>query len=427
MADNVFEILIKYGLDPTKAREAQREMDALKKKTKEVGEASEEASEKGSKGAKEHTKHIEGLHKATGLLFRQFGELGHLLHGFVSLPALGITAVAVILSKVAEHAAHTKKAIQEAGEKLDAMNISKVEQLRTALTNAAVESHKLVVDLEHAGDAIDAYANRKFTDQKQELQARVGIQDGLETKAKEAQKAATDLGTSKELRTARAELKQALDEEAKINKEAREAQVEKLPQFEADYKAAANLSQFQRQPIYERFARARDAKAAQDANQATIARNQGIVNDYTIRQQDLDAASSLARGQAVSNKKRIAELSGEIQATDSAAMNKTATESFDIAQGIAHKLSTGGKWDAKKEKEASRDEKIFLRAVASNTAGQNLTLQQAVVMMENSKINRDQLLERLIKAMETYGGVGTGLDARLRNLESQMQTLQTRR
>lgn len=55
MADNIFEILIKYGLDATKAKEAVAEMDKLEKSTKKNTEAGKEAASQSAKLAEQVT------------------------------------------------------------------------------------------------------------------------------------------------------------------------------------------------------------------------------------------------------------------------------------------------------------------------------------------------------------------------------------
>lgn len=177
MPDNTFEILIKYGLDSTKAKEAAQELNKLKEANKDAGKASEEASKKGVEGAKEHAKHIEGLHKATNLLYRQFGELGHLLHGLVSLPALGITALAISLQKGAEYLLEMRDRLVEVKKEAAALNAANISGLNAQIAAAKAATDQLEDKLSHAGDQNDPIG-AQFKAKRARLEAEAKARGG---------------------------------------------------------------------------------------------------------------------------------------------------------------------------------------------------------------------------------------------------------
>ena len=101
--NNTLDFLIRFGLDKTQAEAAAAELGKLKDATNQAGDVSVKSSQKSGEATQEHGKHVAGLHRAVGLLGRQFGHVGHLAHfAFASVASVGIAAVAIAIGKVIE-------------------------------------------------------------------------------------------------------------------------------------------------------------------------------------------------------------------------------------------------------------------------------------------------------------------------------------
>lgn len=211
MADNSVEILIKFGLDPAKAKEAVRELETLKQK-------STEAHREGGRSAEEHEKKIGGLNKALNLLENQFGDIGRIVGFAFKHPIAAATAAAAIgLQQVREQAA-----------KLQAMFASMAESSGAALTNFNGSYREIMLAF--------IKSNESFTDAQKKLEAQMDAA----TKKVEAQREASLslLGARKALELAGAtdeagrkaieDKYQKLEEETKLRSEQEQISLREL-------------------------------------------------------------------------------------------------------------------------------------------------------------------------------------------------------
>lgn len=104
MSDNdaQFNVLIKYLQDPTQARAAVKELNEIKKTTKEVGEEGvkqEKAVEEATKKTFASKKDLKSILKQLGQEFPLLGQVGRLALNPVALAAAGITSAFVIWRK----------------------------------------------------------------------------------------------------------------------------------------------------------------------------------------------------------------------------------------------------------------------------------------------------------------------------------------
>lgn len=112
MAESIVEILIKFGLDPSKAQEAQKEIDRLKDKTVEAGKEGEKFS-----GIER------GIHQTLHLIGHESGPAaGAALAGLVaagtgsfSILALGIRETVEGIQTLREESEKAKEAIEDIG------------------------------------------------------------------------------------------------------------------------------------------------------------------------------------------------------------------------------------------------------------------------------------------------------------------------
>jgi len=95
MADNTFEILIKYGLESSKAKEAVKEMEKLKETTKEVGKEGVKQEEQVAEATKKTTSAKKQLSDAVKGLAHEYpilGQIGRLALSPIALSVAGIVA-----------------------------------------------------------------------------------------------------------------------------------------------------------------------------------------------------------------------------------------------------------------------------------------------------------------------------------------------
>lgn len=103
MADNIVDILIRFGLNKDQATQAVGEINKIKTATTDAGKEGVKQAEAGSEATKEQTRHIGGMHKALNLLEHQFGDLGRIIGFAFRHPLAAATAAAAIgLQKINE-------------------------------------------------------------------------------------------------------------------------------------------------------------------------------------------------------------------------------------------------------------------------------------------------------------------------------------
>lgn len=130
--DSELEILIKFGLDPTQARAAINELNAVK--TASVG-----AQTAGGEAAKGHAVHIHGLHQALRVLGHEAHQMGNALSvAFYSLPTAGLVFAAIAIHKLIEAMKEWKKIAEEVADR----NVKLMDSTRES-TDKATESQRL--------------------------------------------------------------------------------------------------------------------------------------------------------------------------------------------------------------------------------------------------------------------------------------------
>ncbi|NOS70047.1 MAG: hypothetical protein HOP33_08960 [Verrucomicrobia bacterium] len=414
-SENSLDILINILTQQTGDETAQKILEKLRAEIKklqgeldELKRKSEDAHDKGGKGAKKHAEHIDGLHRATNLLFRQFGELGHLLHSFVSLPALGLTALGIGIAFLTEKFHKMQEKIEETAKKLETLNASKLDALRTNMAGAVATMQQLNDQLDHAGDVTDPIKGKFINDPRKERMARYGVRDSLDEEAKRAAQAAADIGNDEELRQATAKLAEARLEEAKIIKE---GDLTRLPEYvkrfgEGDESVAGKI------------AHGVEASLALGKNRDEQSEYQSTIDRFGGRKTKLNSAAARALAAATGNYARIGELDATIGAEDKAAVRSRSGSLLDEAEGIAARLKGGG--------HATPEEQGLLRTVASASSGSSVTIKQAIQMLTQDQARRRIYDERLISVLEKTGGLTIGLDARLKNLEMRIQQTERR-
>jgi len=113
MPDNEVDILIRFGLDASKARDAVSELRKIKSANDDASASAVKGSEAAGAASQEQSKHVSGLHKAVGLLTHQFGELGRLAHFALTNPiSFGVAAVAIGLHKINEKSAELQETLK---------------------------------------------------------------------------------------------------------------------------------------------------------------------------------------------------------------------------------------------------------------------------------------------------------------------------
>jgi len=162
MADNIFEILIKYGLDSTKATEAIREMNKLKAAsadaTKEIATGTEKAGFKTNE-----------LKKSVHLLSAEFGPLGKIA-GFILNPMVAaVGALALAFRGMGQELSSWSAGINDAMaaaargigdlkgafEDLDKQRIKSNENFKTDLENLDKATQKQITRIKEEQSALE--------------------------------------------------------------------------------------------------------------------------------------------------------------------------------------------------------------------------------------------------------------------------------
>ncbi len=345
MADSQFDILIKLHADLAGAKSSLAELKELKRQAiatgvstgdldKELASAERSAAAFGKKvedaGKKGEAK-IQGLHRAFHRLGSIVPGVGNLIQSAVSLPALGVTALAVGLGVLIEKFVAYKAKIEAAAKAMDELNLSKITALRDATATAASEMAKFNTELARASESNDPLRGRKFGSEEEELTNRQGLRGNLDAQAVAALAAAEANKNSPVLIAAQADLKKAQSEEAKLRAEAKEAgspesRLRALETYKRTPGAGQNIAFAQ-----SAYQAAVAADVALKRNQETITSNQALVGGFSVRQTDLDARASRAGGFATSNRSRIT------------ALNESISESNRQRRaGLSDQLQAGG-------------------------------------------------------------------------------------
>lgn len=157
MADNnTVEILIRFGLDPAKAREAAKELDGLKAKSKEAGDAGVEAQTK-VKEATDKTftssKQLKDAVKQLGHEFPVLGQLGRLAMNPITAAVAGITTAFVIWKYRTDELTESMAGLElpDVGES----QVSRIERLGGAYGVLAAKLVAIKTDAPQVKKALD--------------------------------------------------------------------------------------------------------------------------------------------------------------------------------------------------------------------------------------------------------------------------------
>jgi len=314
MADDSLEIQIKLSADLAAAQETVAELKELKRQAvaagvstgdldkqitsaeRSAGQFTKQISEGGQKGVG----HIQGLHRAIGFLGRQFGEVGHLAHFALSLPALGIAALGLGIAAVVEHFTELQKKIDEAQKKLEELQLAKINGLRDATTASADAMERFNLAMAAANGSKDPLQGQKFNSPEEELYMRQHLAPGLDAAATAAMRAAAANKTDPFANSASKELAAALAAEPELKHAihtAGEMGWAERAKFgpEADFNAI----------IAERVAK---AQAAFNQNQSAIAGYRNLLGEHSENQLGLDAAAGHTLGLATGNRSAMTTL-----------------------------------------------------------------------------------------------------------------------
>jgi len=316
MADNNFDILIRLQAELAGATESVAALKELKRQAiatgvstgdldKQIGNAERTAlsfqkkvEEAGSKGKG----HIEGLHRAVGLLGRQFGEAGMVVAHFgASLPALGVAALALGVGLVVEHFRKLQEEVDKAQEKLNSLNLARIDALRDSTKEAADAMAAYNLALLQAGHAKDAFAGRKFASPEEELAARTGRQGTLDADAQAALARASNYPGKDQAEEAARQVELAKAESAKLYAAKEKAgKSEDLKQIWESQKGTQGAAFAQ-----QRYMDALAAERAWQINQDAINNGQATMATGAATQAYYKGLASDASGKATGNMSRI--------------------------------------------------------------------------------------------------------------------------
>jgi hypothetical protein len=341
MADSNFDILIRLQAELDGATESVSALKELKRQAiatgvstgdldKQIAAAQRQAEGFGKRledaGKKGHGR-IEGLRRAMGLLASQFGSLGQLAMGAFSLPALGVTALAVGIGTVVGHFKTLNDKIEEMAGKLRGLDLASLDDMRTRTQGIAQDMANYLRDMDASRKENDPFQGKSFTGPEDELSQRRSEAARLENAANAAAEAAAlnrydpnALSTQdrvKDAQSKREALRKAIDDAAS-------------PTTSDAILGTFNMMS----PKTIELALARRTAAAQsafDANEQVISGGGATLGRWANRQGDLDQAAGISKGLFTSNNARILALQGGVASSDE-----------ERRRGIRGQLSEGG-------------------------------------------------------------------------------------
>lgn len=429
MADNLIEILIKFGLDKSKAEEASRELRRLGETSAAAGKAGVKAATEHAEATEKSTKKIEGMNKAMNLLESKLGEFGQLAKFVMSPETLGVAALAVGLDQIFGHFQKIKEEAEAAGMKLQAMDQAKLEGLQKALQTSRESAAGLTRELAGAGHVMDTLkegfdrqsaartAMGLPTDPAAELQARATAQPGLNAAAEAATAAVAALDKDPKFIEAAAQLAAGQNTTATLRAKLVAAGVAKPGDLEGLGKLAAADTQPEGGYIARQYAQAMIAQQQLDAHLASMSGYQSVVDQQGLARKAAEQEATYRTGAATSNATRFEELARSQRIGESGSLGARGAAAFSEAEGIASRFSAGGK--------ISGPESELLRSVASVGGGRSVGTDMASKILSEVSKNeqaRNAFLERILAALEASGGINAGFDRRLTMLENRIKS-----
>jgi hypothetical protein len=457
--NRVLEILIKFGLDPTQARAAVREMDVLDRKARRAGRGQQEFNEQVQKS----DKRARGLSSALQLLGTQFGELGRVgayaaIGTGITLPVLAAAAGVQLLvgwiskmnAAIDQINALVKMKSVSAGvsEVADAAEraATSAEDLATQLAALKTISHDL--DVENA-DAIALLHDRAdAADKVADAEQKVALATLASKKATmtpeayaKAQSAITGtFGAGKESRdlqlqkdTIAAEQKSVKDRERALMK-ARIAATDLNKQAGADAGQLAKAKQIA-QNAQEGIQKLREKAAQGPLTAAEWSLRRSLEDRYAAAGSDVflfekSAATSAAAKK--SNEDKIVRIQTSIDALKekigtaqdalyigrSASAKATALGAFSQAEDIAGRRIGGD--------QTSTAENELLMHVGGLLAGRPIGLDLSTKMLalaERSATARAAQQNRLLRAVELLANDSEKEKQRISNLEARIERI----
>ena len=428
MADNLVEILIKFGLDKSKATEAAAQIKDIQTASTEAGKAGVKAATEQAEATEKGTRKIEGMHKAMNLLESKLGEFGHVVKFIMSPEALGVAALAIGLDKIFEHFKKIKEEAEEAALKMQAMEQAKLDGLQTALKNTKTAAADLREQIAGAGHDLDTLkehfdstaaaraAAGLSSDEAGELKQRYFEQPGLTAAAEAARNAASKLDENPEFIAAVASAAAGQETTGKLRG--------KLGKALAGYGSMGELEKLAASDTAEdggyfvgKLTKAKEAQEELNQHLATMAGYQATIDAHDAAKKAAEQEATYRTGAATTNAARVEELSRKQRIGESAALGGRGASALDFAEDIAARFAAGGK--------VSKDEKEIVRSVATVGSGQNATFELAVKMLQANEQNKNahtRFLERMLAALEASGGINAGFDRRLTMLENRIKS-----
>jgi hypothetical protein len=439
--DNQLDIEIRTHADLDAARETVAELKELKRQAiaagvstgdldKQIGlaEAAERSATKSlAKGAEESGHHIGGLHKAVGLLTRQFGELGHLAHfGMASLQAFAVAALALAIGEVTSKFLEWKKAIEEVSQNLEKMNRIRLESLSQTVRDARSEIGKLNADLAAAGSPADPMKER--FDRRAKERAAAGLP---------AEGPEVELGQrSKEQHRLQAEAEAAITKASAARNDPRLLEAQRQIEFRQQKQEELDAKESEMRERYE-SSRAANGEAGgltpqlkegyekfkdkAEEGRAEIERAKNLIVPLQVVADEAAAQARFRSGAAVANKKRISDLAGTTRDTEAGLIGTGTASVLEDAQELVRRHDAGAK--------LNQPEKEFIRTIATVGSGNqqdDVNSEKFIRLTAINENTKNTFLNRILNAMEKTGGINQGLDSKLTRLEQEMAQLRTR-
>lgn len=453
--DNELDILIRVKADLAAAQATVAELKELKRQAVAAGVSTGDldqqiaAAERTQTGAgkkleeqtKKNTEHTGHLGKAVKLLTNQFGELGHLSHFALSLPALGIAALAVGIGLAVEKFKQWREHIEAAALELQKLNQAKLDGVKAAMDAGKISTADLIRELAAAGKQVDTL-KEKFNQLKaaydaagigsaadpKELAERRAKQEGKDMRALAAEQAvqATDKDPQYQLAvaglaaaTAKTEALTTAERQArgKMLIGGKEVTLEELRKGAATEYANGGEGGVFAQILAEVETPIR--KLAE--NTRAIATAESVILSHGLNKAGLAATAAALRGDATANTTRVNELEAAQAVASSGRIGGNVKNTLGIAQELAG-LSAGGT-------PLNQSERAYVTQVAGAGAGQSVDFNTAVKALLAAKKNEatnTKMLERMYQLELGQHSNITSLDARLAQLERLFRNVPTR-